>query len=117
MTATWRSPPGETRTCPHCEAKILSSAPICPACHRHLHFDAVRTDRPVAPTSCPLHVEGTIQHPGTGEPWEYAIVVQIHDDQGETISRHVMGAGALPPAASRTFTVRVEVFAPQKSAV
>ncbi len=60
---------------------------------------------------------GTIQHPGTGEPWEYAIVVQIYYDQGETISRHVMGAGALPPAASRTFTVRVEVFAPQKSTV
>jgi hypothetical protein len=59
MTAAWRSPPGETRTCPHCEAKILSSAPICPACHRHLYFDAVRTDRPVAPTFCPLHVEGT----------------------------------------------------------
>ena len=117
MTATRSSSPGETRTCPHCAAKILKSAPICPGCHRHLHFDAVRTDRPATPTFCPLHIEGTIRHPGGGESLEYAVVVQIHDDRGETISRHVMGAGALPPAEGRTFTVRVEVFAPQKSAV
>ncbi len=115
MTAARSPAPGETRPCPHCAAQILTSAPACPACHRHLDFDAVRSDRPITPTFCPLHVEGTIHHPGSGEPWEYAVVVQVHDAGGEIVSRHVMGAGALRPTEGRTFIVRVEVFTPQKS--
>lgn len=117
MTAAWPSLPGHTRLCPHCKAKILQSAPVCPSCHRHLHFDAVRLDRPDSPTFCPLHVESTIHHPDSGEPWEYSIILQVYDPDGEVISRHVMGVGALHSAETRTFTVRVEVFAPQKSAV
>ncbi len=117
MTPAWSSLPGQTRICPHCEAKILKTATVCPGCHRHLHFDAVRTHRPAEPTFCPLNVEGTIHHPGTGEPWEYSVILEIHDDDGEVISRQVMGVGALRPTEIRTFTVRVEVFAPQKSGV
>ena len=80
MTAAWPSLPGQTRMCPHCEAKILKTATACPACQRHLHFDAVRTHRPESPTFCPLNVEGTIHHPssGSGEPWEYSVVLEIH---------------------------------------
>ncbi len=111
--------PGKTRICPHCKATILSSATACAACQRYVHFGAARTgtDQSSAPIFCPLHVEGTINHPGSGESWEYSVVLQVENDRGEVISRHVVGVGALGPAEARTFTVRVEVFAAQESAV
>ena len=105
------------RVCPHCSTTILKSATVCPACHRHLHFDALRTDQPTAPAFCPLHVEGTIRHPGNEAPWEYFLVLQVQDDEGKIISRHVASVGVLSPAEARTFTVRVEISVPQKSAV
>ena len=106
--STW---PGETRICPHCKATILKSATACPACHRHLHFDAVRTAQPPSPTFCPLYVQGTVRHSGSEEAWEYSVLLQVHDDQGKEISRHVVGVGALHAGEARTFTVRVEIFA------
>ena len=41
---TEEAPPmtGEAWNCPHCGERILRSAPTCPACLRHLRFDAVR---------------------------------------------------------------------------
>lgn len=108
---------GAIRTCPHCTATILGSAALCPACHRYVRFDPVRTSRPASSTFCPLHVEGTISHPGGEGSWEYSVVLQVQDERGEVISRHVVGVGGLGSAEARTFTVRVEVFAPQKSAV
>ena len=69
----------------------------CQPDDREKNPGAVRADRPATPTFCPLHIEGTIRHPGSGEPWEYAVVVQVHDDQGKTISRHVMGDGPSLP--------------------
>ena len=48
---------GAARTCPHCRQTILASAAICPACHKHLRFEAnwtaetlqVRADPPSPP--------------------------------------------------------------------
>ena len=117
MTSTDSTLPGNTRPCPHCKATILMRAAICPACQRYVRFDPVRTGRLASPIVCPLHVEGTIRHPGSGQPWEYSIVLQVQNDQGEVISRHVAGVGVLRPAEARTFTVRVEVFALETSAV
>ncbi len=117
MTATPPPFSGETRVCPHCKAAILKSATVCPACHRYVRFDAVRRDRLASPTFSPLHVEGTIHHPGSGESWEYSVVLQVQNDRGEVISRHVVGVGGLGHGEARTFTVRVEVFAPQRAAV
>lgn len=117
MSTVHASPSGETRACPHCKATILMSATVCPACNRYLHFDAVRTGRRPPPILCPLHIEGTIRHPAGGEPWEYSIVLEVHDGRGGVISRNTVGVGALRPGEARTFTVRVEVFAPEKSAV
>lgn len=117
MTSVHPHFPGETRICPHCNATILSSATICAACQRYVRFGSARTDQPAAPIFCPLHVEGTINHPGSGEPWEYSVVVQVHNERGDVVSRHVVGVGGLGPSEARTFTLRVEVFATQKSAV
>lgn len=106
------SSPGETRRCPHCHATILRSAPVCPTCQRHLHFDAVSTERLAALSFCPLHLETTIRHPDSEEPWEYSIVVLVKDEQGKIITRHAAAVGALSAGDTRTFAVRVEVFAP-----
>lgn len=110
-----RSFTGETRTCPHCQGTILESATACPLCHRHLRFEAVRTDHPDPPTFCPLHIEGTIHQPDSGDSWEYSAVLEVRDDRGEVISRHVAAVGTLGPAQHRTFSFRVEVFTPDKS--
>lgn len=106
---------GEAWNCPHCTERILRSAVICPACHRHLRLDAVGAGRPVQATVCPLSVDGTIRHPGTEVVLEYSVLVEIQDGGGEMLSRRVVGVGALRPGETRKFTLRVEVFAPEKS--
>ena len=103
--------PGRTRTCPICKATILESASVCPGCRHHLRFDTHSTKRTWTSTS-PLRVEGTIHHPVDGEPWEYSVVLSIHDDEGQELARQVVGVGAIKPAERRTFTLTVEVLAP-----
>jgi Zn finger protein HypA/HybF involved in hydrogenase expression len=117
MTAPRSSSPGKARNCPHCKATILESTTICPVCHHHLKFEAVRTGRGVLPTFSPLRIEGTIRHPSVGEPWEYSIVLVVQDDRGEEVSRQVVGVGALYPTEARTFSLCVEVFAPDNRSV
>lgn len=64
------------------------------------------------PSFAPLRIEGTIRHPDGGEPWEYSVLLTIHDERGKELSRHVVGIGALHPTEQRTFVLGVEVFAP-----
>jgi hypothetical protein len=107
--STARAPlAGKTRTCPHCKATILDSASICPGCQHHLRFDAGAEQR-VKPDAVPLRVEGTIRHADTG-PCEYSVVVAIRNEQGEEITRKIVGVGVLQPAERRTFSLSVEVF-------
>ncbi len=106
---------GETRNCPHCGERILRSAVTCPACQRHLRFDAVTVARPAPATICPLSVDGTIRHPGTEAVWEYSVLLEVHDGGGEMLGRRVVEVGALRPGETRKFTLRVEVFVPDKS--
>jgi hypothetical protein len=104
---------GRTRTCPHCKATILESATVCPQCRHHLRFSST-TDAP-APESegfSALMVEGTVHHPQRGGDWEYSLVLSIHNEKGEEISRQVVGVGALRETQSRTFTLSVEVLTP-----
>ena len=110
MTTTRGAAPGATRICPHCRAKVLESATVCPGCKHHLRFDpgAAKSQ----PSSSPLRVEGTIRHPAVGEAWEYSVLVAIQNDRGEEIARHVVGVGALHPNEQRTFSLVVEVFKP-----
>ncbi|MGQ0649765.1 MAG: hypothetical protein ACT4P7_19605 [Gemmatimonadaceae bacterium] len=102
---------GATRICPHCRAKILESASVCPGCKHHLRFDPGAAARAI-PSLTPLRVEGRIHHPPDGDPWEYSVVMSIRNEKGEEVSRQVVGVGALQPHEERTFTVSVEMFTP-----
>jgi hypothetical protein len=103
---------GESRVCPHCKGTILKSSVSCPICRHVLRFVSVGNDRPSLPTSCPLSVEGTINHPGNGEALEYSILMEVHDETGKLISRQTVGVGALRQAEKRTFSLRVEFSSP-----
>ncbi|HKW95097.1 MAG TPA: FxLYD domain-containing protein [Methylomirabilota bacterium] len=107
---------GEAWKCPHCGERILRSALTCPACRRHLRFDAVTTGRPVVrPTLCPLNVEGTIRHSGTATLTEYSVIIEVREDRGELIARRIVNVGALQPGQARRITLRVEMQAPEPS--
>jgi hypothetical protein len=108
---------GESWGCPHCREVILRSAATCPACQRHLHFRAVGSPRTARVSLCPLTVDGKIRHPGSGTDWEYSVLVEIHDEHDNIVSRRVVGVGALRPGESRKFTLRVEVLTPEVSAL
>ena len=84
---------GEAWNCPHCGERILRSALVCPACQRHLRFDAVAVARPPRAAVCPLSVDGTIRHPGNEAPWEYSVLIEIHDERSEMVARRVVGVG------------------------
>ena len=103
--------PGKTRTCPHCKATILESAMVCPGCQHHLRFDPAA--QRMLPAATPLKVEGTIRHPPGGDVWEYSIVLAVRNARGEEITRQVVGVGALAPEDVRSFSLAVELFAPQ----
>ena len=108
---------GEAWKCPHCGERILRSALTCPACRRHLRFDAVATGRPAArPTLCPLNVEGTIRHSGGGAPSEYSVIIEVREDKGELIARRIVNVGALEAGQGRRVTLRVEMQATEPSA-
>jgi hypothetical protein len=108
---------GEAWKCPHCGERILRSALTCPACRRHLRFDAVTTVRPVArPTLCPLSVEGTIRHSDGASLSEYSVIIEVREDRGELIARRVVNVGALEPGQARRITLRIEMQAPEPSA-
>lgn len=109
---------GATRTCPHCRATILESAAMCPGCKKYLRFDptAAATARSQA-SFTPLRVEGEVPHPPPGEAWEYSVVIAIRNEKGEEVSRQVVGVGALLPNQERTFSLSVEVFAPNRPGV
>lgn len=107
---------GETWKCPHCGELILRSAVSCPSCQRRLRFDAAAQARPTAPSMCPLRIEGVIRHPGTESPWEYSVLVEVRDSQGEVVNRRVVGVGAVRPGETRTVTLQMEMRLPEESA-
>ena len=114
MTPVRQGAPGATRICPHCRQTILESASVCPACRHHLR--SLPGEKPVAPESLSaLRVEGTIQHPRDGEPWEYSIIVSVRDEAGSEVARHVAGVGVMRHSERRSFTLAVEVFAPAEA--
>lgn len=116
MSGGGRVTPGEERTCPHCRATILRSATVCPICQHNLRYNAPGTQRTRQTISVSaFNVEGTIRHPGAGEPWEYSMVLSIRNDRGEEITRQMVGVGALNPEEGRTFTVEVTVSKPAAS--
>lgn len=107
MSAARPGTAGATRTCPHCKATILDSAPVCPACRGHLRFDSAAAAAATVTRFSPLQVEGTIQAPDDGA-YEYTMVLSIRNERGEEINRQVVGVGALHPGEARSFSVAVE---------
>jgi hypothetical protein len=116
MKASRVSAAGESRLCPHCKATILKSSVACPLCRHLLRFVAAGAEPLAQPTTCPLSVEGTINHPGEGEPLEYSILMEVHDETGKLLSRQTVGVGALSPQQRRTFSLRIEMVPAQASA-
>jgi len=104
---------GATRVCPHCKATILESASVCPGCKGHLRFDAGGASR--APNMTPLRVEGSIRHPSGGGASEYSMVLTIRNEDGQEVARKLFGVGVMQPNEQRTFTLSVDVFAPEKA--
>lgn len=107
------APVGEAWNCPHCGQRILRSAVNCPACQRRLRFDTGTAANAAA--VCPLRVEGTIQHSPDETPWEYSVLVQVRDAQGAVVAKHVVGVGAIQPGDTRTFSLQVEMRAPEET--
>lgn len=113
MKSTAASPVGETRTCPHCKSTILKSATACPACHHFLRFDAVRASRQPSYVFEPLRIEGTVRLPSPGVACEYSVIVAVHNEQGEELSRRAVAVGGFDSSETRKFTVYVEVYTPE----
>lgn len=112
MSSARQGTAGSTRTCPHCKATILESASVCPACRGHLRFDSAATQQQhKRESTTPLRIDGTIRQPSGAGAAEYSVVLSIHNDRGEEITRKVIGVGALQPDESRSFTLAVEMFA------
>jgi len=103
---------GETRTCPHCKGTILKSAATCPACGHFLRFEAVRGAREPVAAFQALRLEGVLKQSSLTEGYEYAIVVTVHNDRGEEITRQIVGVGVLKGKENRKVTVSVELYAP-----
>src|SRR6266542_2620647 len=88
---------------------IMTSATSCPVCRHMLRANSFGFEPRSKPTTCPLLVEGTLEHPGAGEPLEYQVLMEVRDDAGKLLSRQVIGIGALHPAEKRIFSLRVEM--------
>ena len=116
MTVARKTPPGATRTCPHCRAVILQSTSVCPSCRKHLRFTPGAGGGPAVPTSSPLRVEGSFRHAESEPACEYAVTVTIATERGDQVTRQVVAVGAIQPGELRRFTVAVEVFKPEPAA-
>jgi len=99
---------GESRSCPHCKATILKSAASCPMCRHNFRFASFGAEPRVKTTSCPLWVEGTLKNSGDGGALEYFLSMEVRDEAGKVISRQSVGVGAIPQAAMRIFSLRIE---------
>jgi len=98
---------GATRVCPHCKAKVLASAAICPGCQHHLRFNA-GAGKPGIAGYPALRFEGTVSHPAS-EPSEYCVVVAVSNARGEKVTRQVIDVGALQAGEQRTISLSVEI--------
>lgn len=101
---------GKTRTCPHCKATILESAPVCPACRHHLRFGVAGAGAEAAPGEVAFRVQGTVSPPAGQPTREYTVVVALRNGRGEEIARKVVGVGALEPGEALALDVSLETY-------
>ena len=114
MIAARPAAPGATRSCPHCRATVLQSANVCPACQHHLRYSAPSSASSTAVAAAAsgyaaLQIEGTVRHKQPQEPCEFCVVLAIANEQGEQISRQVVGVGVLQPSEARRFSISVNL--------
>ncbi len=114
MIAARPAAPGATRSCPHCRATVLQSANVCPACQHHLRFNAPSVAGATAAAAAAsgyaaLQIEGTVRHKQPQEPCEFCVVLAIANEQGEQVSRQVVGVGVLQPGEARKFSISVNL--------
>jgi hypothetical protein len=109
MSSVRSGAPGATRVCPHCKATVLESMAVCPGCRHHLRFNTGSVQQVPDDAYCALNVEGTITHKLTNESCEYCVVLDIRNDRGEQIVRHVVGVGLLQPGERRRVNVSVDL--------
>lgn len=109
---------GGTRNCPHCKARILDSAIVCPGCRHHLRFGNDAADQAAARARrTAWQIECTLQ-PSAEEPEvEYCIVVCVRDAKGNEIARQVVDVGGLKGRDERSFSLSVETAPPRGPAV
>ena len=101
---------GATRVCPRCKAIVLQSASICPGCQHHLRFSAgggAETQEKPLPA---VRIDGSIKHANRDEQCEYCVVIAITNERGETITRQVVGVGALQPNERHNYSFSVELM-------
>jgi hypothetical protein len=101
---------GATRVCPHCKATVLESAPVCPGCRHHLRFSSSGQALEPGESYCALSVDGTIVHTRANEPCEYCVVLDVHDERGEQLTRQVVGVGVLQHGERRRLNLSVEML-------
>lgn len=77
-------------------------------CRHNLRFVSLGAQPRTKHTDCPLWVEGTLKNCGNGEPLEYILLMEVRDEAGKVISRQSLGVGAIPQAAKRIFSLRIE---------
>ena len=99
---------GQSRSCPHCNAKILRSAVSCPICRHMLRVNTLGFEPRSRLTTCPLLVEGTLKNPG-GDALEYQVLLEVRNDSGKLLSRQVIDVGAVNIYEKRVFSLRVEM--------
>jgi hypothetical protein len=106
---------GASRTCPHCRSMILDSAAMCPQCQKYLRFDSAPTDSEEEHGVQALCIEGTLRSNPEQGAREYTMLLTITDENGEELSRQVVGVGALTPEQARTFSISVRVSEPDET--
>ncbi len=102
--------PGATRVCPHCKATVLAGAAICPGCRHHLRFNVGGAQLAADDGYCALNVDGTIAHKVTDESCEYCVVLDVRNERGEQLVRHVVGVGVLQPGELRHVSLSVDML-------
>jgi hypothetical protein len=79
-------------------------------CRHNLRFVSIGAEPRTKQTSCPLWVEGTLQNDSESETLESYLLMEVRDEAGKLISRQSVGVGAIPQAAKRVFSLRIETI-------
>jgi hypothetical protein len=58
-------------------------------------------------------VQGAITNNESTADWEYSVVLTIHNERGQELTRQVVGVGALRPTEVRNFTLSVDIITPE----